>query len=304
MSAEPGVHWRRLHPVTIIREFLGVAWNIVIAVIVFGALRDGGLFGGIEILIPLAFLGLAVGRYVSTRYAITPDTVLWRRGILFRQRVEVPRARIQNVSSGADVLGRVFGLRTVTISTAGSEGELQLALVATDESSFLLGELLGRRPPVEGTGPVPPEAGEGPIGPTPAPPGPPEGAPAAPAPWGPPPPVGPPRRDLPPPPAGRSTAPPAMGGGVPPGPLWPSPPPSSRALVSLTPAHLLRFAVTGIGAGTVLVAIGAGVLVATTGSVQPVFLLVFVLGGRLLSVVELNDFQLTAEADRIRVRHG
>lgn len=292
MTAETAVGWRRLHPVTILRELVGVAWNLVVAVVVLGALQDGPA-AGLEVLLPVLVFGLAVGRYLSTRYAVTPDAVLWRRGIVFRRRVEVPRSRIQNVSSGADVLGRVFGLRTVTISTAGSEGELELALVTGEESSFLLGELLGHRAPagdVPAPGPTGATAGPGPTGATarpgdvrPAPPG-----------WPPPPgaPTGPP-------------APAAPGRGGPPGapPTW-APPPPSRRVVTLPPGDLVRYALTGSGSAIIGAAVALVVVAVVTGSPAALLPIVVVLVGPVLATLELNDFELDVEPDRLRVRHG
>lgn len=242
MTADTPVDWRRLHPVTIIRELVGVAWNLVVAVVVLGALQDS-VAAGLEVLLPVLAFGLAVGRYLSTRYAVTPEAVLWRRGILFRRRVEVPRPRIQNVSSGADVLGRVFGLRTVTISTAGSEGELELALVTGDESSFLLGELLGHRAPVD-TAPAP-------------------GAP----------------------------------------PAWPPPPPSRR-VVTLPTGDLVRYALTGSGMAVIGAAVALVAVAVVTGSPAALLLIAVVLVGPVLATLELNDFELDVEPDRLRVRHG
>lgn len=217
MPAEPEVaspaEWRRLHPVTIVRELLGVAWNLVVAVVVLGALEGGP--ARLEALLPVVFFVLAVARYLSTRYQITDEAVLWRRGVLFRRRVQVPRSRIQNVSSGADVLGRIFGLRTVTISTAGSEGEIELALVTSEEASFLLGELLGPAAvgaADPGTAPAPPAAPPAPqpetrwSEPTLAGPTPPAGAPAPPPACAPAP---PPACAPAPPPAGAPALPPA-----------------------------------------------------------------------------------------------
>jgi putative membrane protein len=272
--AGPGIgEWRRLHPVTIIRELFRVAVNIVVAIVVLGAFQ-GGTVARIEIIAPVIGFAVALGRYYSTRYLITPEAVLWRRGILFRQRVEVPRNRIQNVASGADVLGRIFDLRTVTISTAGTEGEVALALVSSEESSFLLSELLGRRDP--GTpGAGPPDGGEPSAG-APAASG--LGAPAAPGP-------------------GAATG---WDGGVQPT----AAPPETRPLVALSTGQLAMYGLTGSGIGVlvaVIVFVGASVL---TGNPGPLTFLLFVVAAPIMGVLDLVDFRLYGEADRIRVRHG
>lgn len=238
--------WRRLHPVTIVRELLTVAWNVVIAVFAFGALR-GDAVARVELVVPIAAFALATARYLSTRYQVTPEAVLWHRGVLVRQRVEVRRDRIQNVASGADVLGRIFDLRTVTISTAGSEGEINLALVTNAEATFLLGELLGRRP-------------DDPLA-------------------------------VPPPP----------GHGVP--ALPPAPPPVQR-VVSLSNGQLLLYALSRNATASVVALAASVAVVAVTGSPGPVPVLLFVVAAPLLGVLDLFDFRLYAEPDRVRVRHG
>ncbi len=134
--------WQRLHPVTVLREVLGLAWNLVFAVLVFGDVDVSDV--SFEFVAGVGVVALAVGRYLSTRYCLTDEAFLYRRGIVVRRRVTIPRNRVQNVSNGSDVIGRLFGLRTVTVSSAGSEGEVKLALLRVEEAETLVVELLQR----------------------------------------------------------------------------------------------------------------------------------------------------------------
>ncbi|MEZ5260746.1 MAG: PH domain-containing protein [Acidimicrobiales bacterium] len=134
------VQWRTLHPVTVVRELLGLAWNLVVALVIFGEWDLSNL--STELGLGAIAVAVAVGRFLSTRFAVTDAAFLYRRGLLVRRRVELPRTRVQNVEGGADVFGRLFGLRTVTVSSAGSEGEVKLAWLAAPEAGALIGELL------------------------------------------------------------------------------------------------------------------------------------------------------------------
>ena len=138
----PEPNWQRLHPVTVIRELLALVWNFVAALVVSGALPSfGGGIIGVEEVLPVAVVAFGVLRYLFTCYAITDDAVLYRRGVIVRQRTALPRARIQNVSIGADIVGRVFSMQTLTISSAGSQGEIELAVVSKDTARRLLATL-------------------------------------------------------------------------------------------------------------------------------------------------------------------
>ena len=246
LSAEQAGAWRRLHPITILREVAAAAWRVVVPVVLLGAL-DGGPVDRLELLVPLLLGSVALMRYLSTRYLITPEAVRWRRGLVFRQRLEIPRSRIQNVAVGTDVLGRVFGARTVTISTAGSEGEIELALVSGSEASFLLQDLLGVHDPVA---------------------------------------AGTPLDEL-----------------LPPG--APAVPPPTRRLVSLPIRGLLLFALTRSSAVVVLLVVAAALVVAASGGgPRPLVLVLLAMATPVLSSLELLDFELTSEPDRVRVRSG
>ncbi len=141
--ASDDIEWRRLHPVTVIRELIGLAWNFIGAIALSGFAPDvgGGPIANIETLLPAAVVALGFVRYLFTTYAVTDDAVLYRRGVVVRQRTVLPRPRIQNVAIGADLVARVFSMQTLTISSAGSEGEIELAVVSKETARTLLGEL-------------------------------------------------------------------------------------------------------------------------------------------------------------------
>ncbi len=164
------LNWQRLHPVTVIRELLGLAWNFVgaIAVSGFAPSMNAGPLGGLETLLPAGVVALGFVRYLFTTYAVTDDAVLYRRGVVVRQRTVLPRPRIQNVSIGADLVARVFSMQTLTISSAGSEGEIELAVLSKETARTLLAELTAHvQPGAAGQQEVggPEKGGPHPVGP-------------------------------------------------------------------------------------------------------------------------------------------
>ncbi|MGD9753699.1 MAG: PH domain-containing protein [Acidimicrobiia bacterium] len=262
------VQWRTLHPVTVVRELLGLAWNLVVALVIFGEWDLSNL--STELGLGAIAVAVAVGRFLSTRFAVTDAAFLYRRGLLVRRRVELPRTRVQNVEGGADVFGRLFGLRTVTVSSAGSEGEVKLAWLAAPEAGALIGELLAHA--AEG------EAVHGPPGaPYPAP---------YPAPH----------------PSAHAEPYPAVhpDHGAPAATAH-----SGRTLYVATPADIVRYAATGplpwlvpLGALSVAAAVlsGRGFLAALAVG--------WPLVGTVIAVVDLLGFRLTVVDERLVVRHG
>jgi len=80
---------------------------------------------GIPILLAvfLIFVDLWVFLAVrSTEYRLGADEITIKRGVLSRSTVRIPYKSIVNVSSGAGVFDRLFGLGYVEIETAGRSG--------------------------------------------------------------------------------------------------------------------------------------------------------------------------------------
>lgn len=148
MAEDGDVVWHRLHPVTVIRELLSLLWNFAAALVVSRGVGDFevgpeflGLSLGVEDILAVVFLGIGFIRYLATRYAVTDQAVMFRRGVIFRSRTVLPRDRIQNVTIGADLVARIFSMQTLTVSSAGSEGEIELAVVSKTVARQLSAEL-------------------------------------------------------------------------------------------------------------------------------------------------------------------
>lgn len=73
-------------------------------------------------------------RFIRWRYEITPEYLDIARGIIWRKRVVIPFIRVQNTDTRQGPLLRLFGLASVTVSTAAGEHEIPgLSFTAAEE---------------------------------------------------------------------------------------------------------------------------------------------------------------------------
>lgn len=140
--------WERLHPATIVELIVRQTAQLIVAIV----LLVGGGGGGFDAIIGLVVFGPAVATYLTSRYRVDPDRVYYQRGVFRRQATELPRGQIQSVETTINIFGRVFGLETLTISTAGGgDSEIRLGLLSTDAAARLRHQLT----PVNSTVPPP-----------------------------------------------------------------------------------------------------------------------------------------------------
>jgi putative membrane protein len=94
-------------------------------------------------------LGLALSRWFTTRYRVTPDRVEVRQGLFRRRVLAVSRDRLRTVDVTAHALHRVLGLTRVTLGTGRSDrergGGVRLDGLTAREAASLREELLHRR---------------------------------------------------------------------------------------------------------------------------------------------------------------
>ncbi len=286
------IEWHRLHPVTVIRELLSLLWNFVAALVVSRGVGDFdvgpeflGFSLGVEDILAVVFLGFGFIRYLATRYAVTDQVVMFRRGVIFRSRTVLPRDRIQNVTIGADLVARVFSMQTLTVSSAGSEGEIELAVVSKSVARQLSADLTATVRPAGsaiertvgsvGAGPV--DAGSsdaslidaGSID------------------------------------AGVATSPTPFGGeGVACPPAQLEAPPTLEPWYTLTNRDFVRFALTSnaVGAGLVFAVVSIASLIV----LDQFFGFFFLIGvvAPIVLVLDLFGFAATTDGDRVRVQHG
>ena len=160
MSSEVEVsdEWRRLHPLTILKELGALAWALLAAVF-FDWDFDFGLFSdqvaSSENVIAVGVFVYAVARYLFTSYRVTREAVELKRGVLVRSFQSMPRERIQSVGTKTGLFARVVGVTTVEVSAADAE-DIQLSYVSEEASSYLRGilEPAGTSGEEEGSEPV------------------------------------------------------------------------------------------------------------------------------------------------------
>lgn len=128
---------------------------LVVAVAVTGPLTDWLPWGWwVVALVALLVAGYAVGvprwRYAVHRWEVTGAAVYTQTGWWARERRIAPMSRIQTVDHVEGAVARLFGLSTVTVTTASAAGALeiegldrQVALALVDELTLMADSMPG-----------------------------------------------------------------------------------------------------------------------------------------------------------------
>lgn len=80
-------------------------------------------------------------RYRIHRWEVTPDAIHTRSGWLSLEQRVAPLSRVQTVDSEQRALMRVFGLATVTVTTASAAGPITIECLAQDVAKRLVADL-------------------------------------------------------------------------------------------------------------------------------------------------------------------
>ena len=89
-------------------------------------------------------------RFLVHRWEVTDTAVYTQTGWWARERRIAPMSRIQTVDYAEGPVARLFGLATVTVTTASAAGALQIAGLAKDRAQQLVDELTLKADAVEG----------------------------------------------------------------------------------------------------------------------------------------------------------
>lgn len=89
-------------------------------------------------------------RYRVHRWEVSATAVYTQRGWWARERRIAPMSRVQTVDFAQGVLSRLFGLATVTVTTASAAGPLQIDGLDRDVALTLVDELTRKADLVEG----------------------------------------------------------------------------------------------------------------------------------------------------------
>ena len=89
-------------------------------------------------------------RYLVHRWEVTETAVYTQTGWWSRERRIAPMSRIQTVDHVEGAISRLFGLATVTVTTASAAGALGIAGLDKDVARRLVDELTVKADAVEG----------------------------------------------------------------------------------------------------------------------------------------------------------
>lgn len=89
-------------------------------------------------------------RYLVHRWEVTDTAVYTQTGWWARERRIAPMSRIQTVDYAEGPIARLFGLATVTVTTASAAGALQIAGLDKTRAQGLVDELTLKADVVEG----------------------------------------------------------------------------------------------------------------------------------------------------------
>jgi uncharacterized membrane protein YdbT with pleckstrin-like domain len=122
-----------LHPhwIMLVKGIVILVVTIVIGgwLLLFADLSDGALknvVNGAASLAIIAALLYMLQRWIawfSTNFVVTTDRAIYREGIISKRGVEIPLDRINTVFFNQGVVDRIIGAGTLTIESAGENGE-------------------------------------------------------------------------------------------------------------------------------------------------------------------------------------
>jgi len=108
----------------------------------------------VVVLVALVVVGYAATvpqwRYLVHRWEVTETAVYTQTGWWARERRIAPMSRIQTVDHVEGAISRLFGLATVTVTTASAAGALEIAGLERDRALALVDELTIRADSVAG----------------------------------------------------------------------------------------------------------------------------------------------------------
>ena len=136
-------------------EALGAAAVVVgVSVVLVGPvdLLDAPWWGWllVALLLTAYVVVMPQWRWQTHRWEVTETAVYTQTGWWARERRIAPMSRIQTVDHVEGVLSRLFGLATVTATTASAAGALEIAGLDKDVARRLVDELTVKADAVEG----------------------------------------------------------------------------------------------------------------------------------------------------------
>jgi uncharacterized protein len=119
---------------------------LVVVAAVVGPLTDWlplswWLVGLVALLVVAYVVVVPSWRYAVHRWEVTDTAVYTQTGWWARERRIAPMSRIQTVDHVEGAIARLFGLSTVTVTTASAAGALEISGLERDRALALVDEL-------------------------------------------------------------------------------------------------------------------------------------------------------------------
>lgn len=119
---------------------------LVVALAVAGPVTDWlplpwWLVGVVALLVVVYVVVVPSWRYAVHRWEVTDTAVYTQTGWWARERRIAPMSRIQTVDHVEGAIARLFGLSTVTVTTASAAGALEIAGLERSRALALVDEL-------------------------------------------------------------------------------------------------------------------------------------------------------------------
>ena len=118
-------HWKLL--------IVPIAW-FVLALVVIGLIEwilpDGDAWDWVQWILSLAVIGAAIWfvvrpivSWLTTRYVLTNERLITRRGLIAKSGIEIPLENITNVNVSQTAIERVLGAGDLLVESAGTTGQ-------------------------------------------------------------------------------------------------------------------------------------------------------------------------------------
>ena len=131
--------WHRPHPITLVVELVQSFPALMAGLFVVNSGFDGtkSLADLAEVGVIAASTGAAVIRWLTTRYALTDESLLHERGLIWRKKQVLPRSNVQNVVTKAGIMARIAGVVELQVSDASSSNDTSIQFVSSAEAERL-----------------------------------------------------------------------------------------------------------------------------------------------------------------------
>jgi len=129
-------HWKLL--------IVPIVW-FVLALIVIGliewVLPDGDAWDWVQWAASLAVIGAAIWfvvrpvvSWLTTRYVLTNERLITRRGLIAKSGIEIPLERITNVNFSQTAVERVLGAGDLLVESAGTTGQSKFSNIPNPDN--------------------------------------------------------------------------------------------------------------------------------------------------------------------------